>query len=258
MTVPVAAIRFASEGGMVFERRGAGRPVVFLHGWCLNRGLWMYQEELLAAEFDVISPDFAGFGLSGGLGGPYTFARYAGDVADLLSELNLQDVVLVGFAFGAVVALELASRGGERIAGVVSVAVPSGAHAPYDRMPPAMRRDWPDFCRRSARALFHNQPSDATLAWLENMFLATSLPTALETVTLMACLDPTAMAADVSVPQLFVHGANDRVSPRSIGEICVQRAPSARIEIVEDCGHAVPLEQKARFDGVLTRFLSAL
>jgi pimeloyl-ACP methyl ester carboxylesterase len=228
-----------------------------LHGWCLNRQLWTYAEEALAHHYDVIVPDLAGFGLSAALGGPYLFSRHAEDVSDLIDELGLRGVALVGFAFGAAVAFELAGAS-DRISGLVAVGTPSAANSPYDRMPKAMRRDWPEFCRRSAKALFHNPQSEATLAWVESMFLGTRLPVALETVKLLAELEPTALAAKVKAPQLFIHATQDQVAPRSIGDACAAKAPNARVEMIEDCGHAIVLDQKERFHEAADRFLKSL
>ncbi len=250
-------VRATARNGLVYDRRGSGRAVVMLHGWCLNRTLWTYAEEALGPNFDVIVPDLAGFGLSGGLGGPYTFERHAEDVGALLAELNLKGVVLIGFAFGAAVSFELASSS-DRIAGIVAVGTPAKENSPYDRMPKAMRRDWPDFCRRSAKALFHNPQSEATLAWVESMFRGTRLPVAIETVGLLAALDPVPLAAKVKVPQLFVHATNDQVAPRAIGDACVAKAPKARVEMIENCGHAIVLDQKERFHDVARSFLQSI
>lgn len=249
--------RTTARSGVVYERRGAGRPVVMLHGWCLNRQLWTYAEEALAGPYDVIVPDLAGFGLSASLGGPYSFARHAEDIKNLIEELDLQGVVLIGFAFGAVVSFELAAAS-DRIGGLIAVGTPSATNSPYDRMPKAMRRDWPDFARRSAKALFHNPQSEAMLAWVESLFLGTRLPVALETVKMLAELEPVAMAAKVKVPQLFIHATQDQVAPRSIGDECAAKAPNARVEMIENCGHAIVLDQKERFHEIADRFLKSL
>jgi pimeloyl-ACP methyl ester carboxylesterase len=250
-------IRAVSRNGLVYERRGSGRAVIMLHGWCLNRSLWTYAEEAFAPDYEVILPDLAGFGQSSGLGGPYGFDRHAEDIGALIDELKLKSVVLIGFAFGAAVAFALAGAS-DRIAGVVAVGTPGRENSPYDRMPKSMRRDWPDFCRRSAKALFHNLQSEATLSWIEQMFRGTRLPVAIETVKLLGMLDPVGMAAKVKAPQLFVHATNDEVAPRAIGDACAANAPDARVEMIENCGHAIVLDQKERFHEVAGGFLKTI
>ena len=43
---------------------GHGKPVMLLHGWPTNANLWLAQREFLKTHFQVITPDWLGFGLS--------------------------------------------------------------------------------------------------------------------------------------------------------------------------------------------------
>jgi non-heme chloroperoxidase len=242
--------------GLVYGDRGEGSPVVLLHGWCLNRRLWMYQEEALAAGHRVISPDLPGFGASSGLAGPYTIERYAAELGAFLAELRLERAVVAGFAFGAAVAMALAAEDGSRLGGLVLVGTPSAATASYDRMPRAMRRDWPEFARRSAVAICKQPQSEATLAWLGGMFGATPLPVALETVGLLGEFEPAPLAPGVRVRSLLVHGAQDDVVPVEVSRACAGSMPEARLEVVADSGHLVLLDQKGQMTELLRSFLA--
>ena len=246
--------RFETASGIVYERRGTGRPIVLLHGWCLNRRLWTYTEEELAPHFEVVTPDLAGFGRSDGLAGPYALARYGDDVQALLAEAGLENAILAGFAFGAMVALEAAARRDPRIGGVVAVGLPDAASSPYQKMPRAMRRDWPDFAARSAQALFHTPPSEATRNWIAGMFASAPLPVALDVVAVLAAYDPVAAVKTVSAPLLLVNGANDPVAPVAVGEACRDAAPNARLEVIPDCGHLIVIDRKDPFHALLRGF----
>jgi non-heme chloroperoxidase len=232
-----------SRLGLAFGRRGSGPTVVLVHGWCLNRTLWTYlEEQLVSVGLEVITPDLAGFGESAHLAGPYDLDRHAADVADLLDELEIADAVLVGFAFGAAVLMSLPRW--HRVRSVALIGVPSAATSPYDRFPRAMRRDWPDFAAKSARAICRQPQSEATLAWLERMFGATRLPVALETVSVLGSFEPVPMAHQVPVPAVLVHGEHDDVVPVSVALKCAARMSDARVEVVEQSGHLVVLDQK--------------
>ncbi len=248
-------IRHISDRGLSYERRGDGRPIVLLHGWCLNGRLWTYLAEALEPDFDVIVPDQAGFGRSSDLGGPYDLAGYADDVLGLLDELECQNAVLVGFAFGAAVAMAAAASNSSRIGAIVSIGVPSAAHSPYDRMPKAMRRDWPEFARRSGRAICKGEHSEATYGWLERMFGATPLPVAIETVGLLGRFEPASIAGDVAVPALFLHGELDDVVPLEISATCADLAPQGQVRVIEDSGHLVLIDQPQRLQEHLIVFL---
>src|SRR3954462_15649965 len=114
-----ALIEQVSATGLHYRRLGAGRPVLLVHGWCLASGMWTYLEEDLRHDHEVVYVDLAGFGRSSGLAGPYDLDRLAGDLGALLQELDLDEVVVVGFAFGAAVAMTLALSAHGRLAGLV-------------------------------------------------------------------------------------------------------------------------------------------
>jgi pimeloyl-ACP methyl ester carboxylesterase len=249
-------VRHTSARGLSYERRGVGRPVVLLHGWCLNGRLWTYVAEALEQACDVIVPDQAGFGRSDVLGGPYDLGRYASDVLELLDELDLSDAVLIGFAFGAGVAMAAAASDDSRIGAIVSIGVPSAAHSPYDRMPRAMRRDWPEFARLSGRAICKREQTDATYGWLERMFGATPLPVALATVELLGAFEPVAIAGEVDVPALFIHGELDDVVPVEISRSCAALARHGRLVVIEGSGHLVLLDRPQELQSQLDAFLT--
>ena len=244
----------ASARGLVYSERGTGQPVVLVHGWCLNRRLWMYQEEALAGERRVLCVDLPGFGDSAGLAGPYTLDRYAAELSELVREVSAEGAVVAGFAFGAAVAMAAAAEEPSCFGGLVLIGTPSAATAAYDRMPRAMRRDWPEFARRSALAICKQPHSEATLAWLAAIFEATPLPVALETVALLGGFEPVPLAPRVGVRSLLVHGAQDDVVPVDISQRCADAMPDARLEVVEDSGHLVVLDQKDRLTELISSF----
>ena len=234
--------------------RGNGPPLVLVHGWCLNRGLWIYQEEALSHTFRVLSLDLPGFGDSRALAGPYDLDRHADELGRFLEELDLHEAVVVGFAFGAAVAMTLARRDVSRVGGLVLIGVPSAAHAPYGRMPGAMRRDWPDFAARSAAAICKQPLSDASLRWLGEMFRQTPLPVALETVDVLGRFEPLPLATDITVPTLLVHGENDDVVPITVSEACAMAIPKGKLAVVPDSGHLVVIDQAERLSRLVSEF----
>ncbi|MGW6459658.1 alpha/beta fold hydrolase [Streptomyces sp. NPDC055078] len=250
-------LRSRSRRGLSYQRRGEGPVVLFVHGWCLDRRMWMYQEAALADSFTVVGVDLAGFGESAGLAGPYSLDRHAADLADLLSELaelSAPAVTVVGFAYGAAVAMELATAHPGRAGGLVLIGVPSAATAPYGKMPRAMLRDWPDFAAKSARAICADDVSDATVAWLGRMFAGTPLPVALEAVGQLAGWEPLSMAAPITAPTLVVHGAEDRVVPPEVGAALAGAMPDATLATVQGAAHLVPVDASERLNRLIADF----
>jgi pimeloyl-ACP methyl ester carboxylesterase len=242
--------------GMVYDRRGNGPTVVFLHGWCLNGRLWNYQEAALLDRFEVVVPDLPGFGRSDAADGPYTLERQAEALLGLLEEADLREVSVVGFAYGGAVGMHAARADATRIARLAVVGVPQAGHTPDDRMLRSMRRDWPDYARRSARAICTQPQSEATIAWLESMFVGTRLAVALEAWQNISGFDPETVAAAVSTPTLYIHGADDTFTPVTASEASAQATANGRVAVAEQCGHMVVLEQPEWFQRTLEDFLA--
>jgi pimeloyl-ACP methyl ester carboxylesterase len=112
-----------------FEAIGDGPPVVLVHGFPLDGRSWEQQTfALLDAGYRVITYDRRGFGHSSGPSVGYDYDTFAADLDQLMTALDLRDVVLAGFSMGGgEVARYLGTYGSER----VSAAVFIGAVPPF-------------------------------------------------------------------------------------------------------------------------------
>ncbi len=231
-----------SRRGLHYGYDGTGPAVVLVHGWCLNRQVWMYLEQaLVAGGHTVITPDLAGYGRSGELPARLSLAEHAGDVIDLLDELNVASAVLVGFAFGAGVICS--ARDYSRVGALVSVAIPSAATAPYDRMPGAIMKDWPRFAARSAQAIVPPETSAETKDWLSRMFGATRLASALAGLDILRSFEPRHLVQRWQVPAYFVHGSADPIVPAAVSRECADQFGGQYVEVAS-AAHLVVIDQK--------------
>ena len=86
---------------LYYEDQGSGSPVVLLSGWPFDARSWEFQlHPLLAAGHRVVSYDRRGFGRSSNPMQGYDFDTLASDLNALLTELDLNEVTLVGFSLG--------------------------------------------------------------------------------------------------------------------------------------------------------------
>jgi non-heme chloroperoxidase len=108
-----------------YEDLGSGLPVVLIHGFPLSGRSWERQTAaLLEAGYRVITYDRRGFGNSSQPSTGYDYDTFAADLDELLSELDLRDVILVGFSMGTgEVTHYLATYGSERVSKAVLIGV---------------------------------------------------------------------------------------------------------------------------------------
>ena len=84
---------------------GAGEPILLLHGWGCSNRVWKKNLLSLAEQYRVIAMDFRGHGASSKVLHGHTVPHYANDVRELIDQLNLQDVTLVGWSMAVPILL---------------------------------------------------------------------------------------------------------------------------------------------------------
>ena len=107
-----------------YVRQGAGAPVLLLHGW---PGFWYDWRRVIprlaARGFDVIAPDYRGFGESDKPDLPpesaYSVQAQGASIHSLLERLDVSPVIVVGYDVGARVAQDLARSAPSRVRAVV-------------------------------------------------------------------------------------------------------------------------------------------
>ena len=99
----------------------AGPAVMFVHGWSEDRSFWDAHARTFATTNRVVTVDLPGFGESGGGRSTWSMEAYGQDVATVVDDLGLDDVVLVGFSMGAAVVLDAALHKPDAVRGVVLV-----------------------------------------------------------------------------------------------------------------------------------------
>ena len=97
---------------MHYVRRGAGKPLLLIHGIGSSHHSWDRIIDALTAERDVIAVDLPGFGATPPLVGEVSIRTLADAITEFLRENNLLGIDAVGSSMGARLVLELARRGG--------------------------------------------------------------------------------------------------------------------------------------------------
>jgi len=108
---------------LYYEDHGSGQPVVLVAGWPLSGASWEKQTfALLAAGYRVVTYDRRGFGGSSKVATGYDYDTLAADLDALMTRLDLQDAVLVGFSMGTgEVVRYLATHGSSRVSKAVLI-----------------------------------------------------------------------------------------------------------------------------------------
>lgn len=87
---------------------GEGAPVILLHGFPETNYAWRHQIPELSKQFRVIAPDLRGYGETDKPASGYDKRNMALDIRELIRELDIKKVALVGHDRGARVATRFA------------------------------------------------------------------------------------------------------------------------------------------------------
>ncbi|MFP2911570.1 haloalkane dehalogenase [Pyxidicoccus sp. 3LFB2] len=107
------------DSHLSYQEAGRGSPIVFLHGNPTSSHVWRKVIPRLADRGRCLAPDLIGMGRSGKPELAYRFADHARYLDAWFEAMDLRDVVLVGYDWGGVLALDWARRHPDRVRGVV-------------------------------------------------------------------------------------------------------------------------------------------
>ena len=92
--------RTSDEAVIYYEVDGEGQPLLLVHGWSCSSKFFQRNVTVLKKHFKVVTLDLRGHGQSSkGLHG-YVLSRLAQDIRELIIELKLENVILMGWSLG--------------------------------------------------------------------------------------------------------------------------------------------------------------
>lgn len=264
-----------STGLHVEDTGGTGRPVVLIHGWPLSGKAWEKQVPALSqADYRVITYDRRGFGESQKPADGFDYGTLANDLSDIIKELDLNDVTLVGFSMGGgEVARYIADHGEDRLHSVVF----AGAVPPYLMQGP----DNPDgpLTKEKAGEMEAELKEDRTAFFDQftkdffsaNGVLKVSEEDRQKAIALCHQSDQTAALGcmkafgttdfrddltRVTVPTLVIHGAADGIVPfEGSGQRTHQAIAQSKLVVVPDAPHGFNVSHPEEFNMQLIAFL---
>ena len=112
---------------LYYESAGHGEAVLYISGTGgdLRKSPSVFDNDL-KNNFHLISYDQRGLGQTEKPSGSYTMQQYADDASNLLDELGIEQIPVMGVSFGGMVALELVKRHPSKVSRLVLACTSSG------------------------------------------------------------------------------------------------------------------------------------
>jgi pimeloyl-ACP methyl ester carboxylesterase len=258
-------MKIASNGIRIHvEERGSGDlPLVFLHYWGGSSRTWRHVTEILSKSHWTFAIDHRGWGESEAPPSGYGLAELAADALGVIDALNLRQYVLVGHSMGGKVAMLMASRQPQGLAGLVLVA-PS---PPQPMCMPAKARE------AMAKAYASREAVELTI---DNVLTAKRLSAADREQVIEDSLrgapqakmawpkatsleDITDGVTAITAPTLVIAGEEDRVDSVDLLKAeLLPRIPHAVLNVLPGTGHLSMLESPRELAKIIAEFADAL
>jgi pimeloyl-ACP methyl ester carboxylesterase len=243
---PTEGGHYASVHGlkMYYEIHGKGPALLVLHGGMSSIPVWPQVIEYFSREYQVITPEQMGHGRTADdPARPMDYHAMAEDTAELLSQLKIVSVCVIGHSDGGIVGLDLAinhpdlvkklavsganystsgpPKPGEKV--MTAGDMPPFIREPYERLSPDGAAHWPVLFARVLK-MWETQPNFTK-----------------------------AQLGAISAPVLVIAGDHDFVSPEyTVG---MWRAiPGAQLWIAANSTHGLPARRAELFNQTVGTF----
>ena len=255
---------------LFYEHRDDGPPgapcVAFLNGLSQTTVAWGLQTRRLRGVRSTLVHDAGGQGRSDPAAPGHRPAGHAQDLLRLCDALGIAKLDLVGFSFGARIALRTALAAPERVRRLILVgcahrdtavrrwlvqgwldALEAGGvdHVFQIVTPQIVGESWlarnEDNRANMLRAFVQRNQSDG----MRRLLMDTLLPGG----------DLVDELRTLRHPTLVIRGESDLVVPRKLNHELIELLPDARYAECADAGHTVPIEQPEWFSDRLEEFL---
>ncbi|MHC0440927.1 alpha/beta fold hydrolase [Flavobacterium sp. 3-210] len=256
---------------------GKGKPVILIHGWPLSNEMWEYQIEFLVQNnYRVIAYDRRGFGKSSQPWEGYDYDTLTDDLSEIIEQLQLDDITLVGFSMGGGEVVRYFSRyqgKGVTKAVLISSIVPflgktedNPEGRPKEKSEAtaaSIKEDRIGFLDNFSKIFFGvniiNKPlSTPLLEYYRNLCSVASPRATLQCAESLNTTDFRDELNTIKVPTLIIHGTDDKNVPIEISSEKTAKAIENNTFITyEGAPHGLFYTEKDRLNKDLLEFLNS-
>jgi 3-oxoadipate enol-lactonase len=243
-----------------------GHPaILLLHGLGADATSWTLQfPALTGGGYRPIATDTPGFGKSPYDGRGWSIRRMAAEMASLLEELQTGAVHVVGLSMGGTIAQLIALDYPHLTRNLVLVST-------FSNLNPGSLNGWFYFLQRFilvntlgmtaqaklvATRIFPEPHQAALREILVDTISHADRGAYLRAMSSLGLFNSVKRLAKIKVPTLVITGADDTTVTPTRQRLLVDGISTARQVIIQNAGHAVPVDQPERFNQELLVFLN--
>ena len=274
---PMGQITTKDGVKLFYKDWGKGQPIVFSHGWPLSSDAWDKQMLFFGQQgFRVVAHDRRGHGRSDQTWTGNTMDQYADDLAELITKLDLQNMVMIGHSTGGgEVAHYIGRHGSARVAKVVLVgavpplmlktaANPEGTPLEvFDGIRKATAGDRSQFFKDLTMPFYGFNRSGAKVNeglrdnfWRQGM--QGGIKAHYDCIHEFSEIDYTADLKKIDKPTMVIHGDDDQIVPiKASAEKTAKIVKGAQLNVFPGAPHGLAETEADKFNADVLAFIKA-
>lgn len=261
-----------SDGGRIYyDLSGEGMPIVFIHGFAESAQVFRIQKRALSKKYKVITYDIRGHGRSDTGEDKIDIDRLSLDLEELLIHLKLDKYVLVAWSMGASVLLSYIEKfGTDKLEKIVivdkspkmlnddswSLGFYHGEYSIEDWKSDLklLRDDFPSFIQKFTENI-SNDLSNREIKIAREKMEKNSKDVLYSLWKSMGESDYRYVLDRIDIETLLVFGGKSKLYSLETGKYLKDKIKKSRVEVFEENGHLLVLENPRRFNQLLESFI---
>lgn len=261
-----------SRNNVTFAGRDTGPTVMLAHGFGCDQNLWRLTVSRLQDDFRIVLFDHVGSGRSDPAAWDelrYSdLQTYADDILDIVSELDLRDVVYVGHSVAAMMGVLAVASDPSRFAKLILLTpspcyldddgyVGGFSRADVDELLESMETNYLGWSRTMAPTIMGTPDRPELEAELTDSFCRNDPAKARVFARTTFLSDNRADLARVSVPTLIIECTHDTLAPRTVGAYTHRQIAGSQLVTIEATGHCPQLSAPDDTAAAIAAFAAA-
>ncbi len=278
---PVKHIEIDDTTKVAYLDEGTGsETLLFIHGLATYLPAWYTNIDVLKTNYRCIAIDLPGYGRSSKGNYPSTMTYYAGIVSQLIDNLQLEKVILVGHSMGGQIASTIALNHSDKVDKLILLA-PAGFETFNGQQKMWLKSVFTattllnateEQIRSNWELNFHQMPDEVEFMIEDRIVMKSAKDFKLYCQSVVRGVhgmlnEPIFdQLQNISQETLVVYGENDRLIPnkylnphlttKNVAENGAEKIPNVTLKYISECGHFISFDKPDEINEIITDFLT--
>ena len=251
-----------------YDIEGEGDPLLFIHGWGVDKRIWRQQSKFFSQYYKVMTVDLPGHGKSSWK--KVELDIMARDLSFLLEKTQFSGITIIGSSLGGLVALKLYELFPECIVRMIfvgsmpkfaqSAGCPHGLDVDKIRkLEGQLQGDYSSVVNVFFRSLFtRHERQTRRFKWLQKFRQTVEAPmkqALSEYLDILEKEDLREVLKKIHIPVQFINGREDEICTKETVDFLKELSPKSRFDFFDQCGHFPFLSKPHEFNAIMGDFL---